>query len=160
MFTIPTLQIIDLSANTYAFTGCKGVYGSFPSVLSKASLSLETIQLQKNATIGALPALSTLVNLVHFDVHYNKMNGTLAEGMPASLQYFSAANNLIVGSIPQSWSNLINLGTLGLAYNQLNGGIKVIADMQNLAVLYLRNNHFRLVCVSFSRVSIVLAPPI
>lgn len=128
VFTIPTITKIDLSANTYNSTGCRGVYGAFPSDFHNASPTLDTIQLQKNAISGPLPALDWLTSLIRFDVHYNIMTGALP-ALPRSLSYFSCANNFIAASIPDSWSQpqqLANIGTLGLAYNQLTGSIHVI----------------------------------
>jgi hypothetical protein len=45
IFKIDSLQKLALSSNTQESTGCKGVYGSFPSDISHAARSLTEIQL-------------------------------------------------------------------------------------------------------------------
>ena len=47
IFTLPAITKIDLSANADTSTGCKGVYGSFPSDFNQASASLDTVQVRK-----------------------------------------------------------------------------------------------------------------
>ena len=47
IFTLPAITKIDLSANVDTSTGCKGVYGSFPSDFHQASALLETVQVRK-----------------------------------------------------------------------------------------------------------------
>jgi Leucine-rich repeat (LRR) protein len=77
------------------------------------------------------------------DVHFNFLTGVLPDlSALTGLTYFSAANNDLTGSIPQSWNKLHQLTTLGLAHNRLTGSISVANNtyMPEMEVLYVRNN--------------------
>ena len=40
-----------------------------------------------------------------------------------SLSYVFLANNNLAGPVPEDWTDLVHLGTLGLAFNNLDGEI-------------------------------------
>jgi hypothetical protein len=137
------IQKIDLSVNTIQATNCTGVFGTLPIDFNQASVTLRILQLQQNGITGTVLGFdfARLLNLEYLDLHYNKLYGLLTD-LPKSLTYFSVASNNMNGTIPPSWSSLVNLETLGLAHNRFSGSITAVSMMKKLTVLYLRDNMF------------------
>ncbi|KAL3628490.1 hypothetical protein CASFOL_027536 [Castilleja foliolosa] len=102
------LQILDLSSN--------GLMGEIPKSLSLLS-NLRILRLRDNALSGNIDtAFINNASLVVLDLSSNNIDGPLPEWNDDKKQIFftaiQLADNLLSGSVPESWNNLIGNNTL------------------------------------------------
>ena len=120
--------------------------GSIPEFTDTSELTqlyLFTNQLsgQIPTSIGSLPKLKELA------LQDNLLNGQLPESFfsedgGSNLQNLYLFNNKLSGSIPASFTKLVNLIRLVLHSNMMTGGLGVISSLKNLSVLVVNHNRF------------------
>ncbi|CAL9088904.1 unnamed protein product, partial [Musa acuminata var. zebrina] len=106
------------------------------------SSRLKHLDLSWNSLSGDIgQILRSIGSLEYLALDYNKFNGDILEmvkNTPSSLQYL---RNKISGQIPEIIGNLTNLKRLDLSYNNIIGGIPMtFADLINLQILILEEN--------------------
>ncbi|XP_017239974.1 receptor-like protein 33 [Daucus carota subsp. sativus] len=113
------LVSLDLSDNLLS--------GHLPSNLTALNLTrLLALDLANNLLDGMIPSwLFDLPSLKYLYVDYNGFIGQLNEfnSSRSALEHFSCRENMLNGTIPQSFSKLVNLTHLNLADNQFGGEI-------------------------------------
>ena len=124
----PNLKLVDLSSNSLS--------GQIPVTIGSLRY-LETIRLSNNRLTGRLspgifgPALRT------FDVEMNGISGLLPEGIfngSPELVNLSLGGNGFIGTLPESFGELVNLETLVLYMNHFTGGLpSTIAKLRKLS---------------------------
>jgi hypothetical protein len=139
IFTIKGLLEINFANEYYASE--RGLTGTLPSDLASA-VQLEKLTLNGNSLAGTIPDLINLTSLQLIDLHYNKFIGPLPNIASTDTTYVSFARNGFTGTIPSSWSALINVSIFGLANNKLSGTADIITKFPKLLVVFLRNNSF------------------
>ena len=139
IFTIKGLLEINFANEYYASE--RGLTGTLPSDLASA-VQLEKLTLNGNSLVGTIPDLINLTSLQLIDLHYNKFIGPLPNIASTDTTYISFARNGFTGTIPSSWSALINVSIFGLANNKLSGTADIITKFPKLLVVFLRNNSF------------------
>ncbi|CAI5517119.1 unnamed protein product [Closterium sp. Naga37s-1] len=146
--------------------GGNGLVGFLPD--SWASLTaLTLLDLKENGLLGSIPnAFSNLQSLGTLDLSINQMSGSLPTSFSPALQYLRLNDNQFQGSLPSALGNLPSLATLNLGsnrltgtipkdftglsaltelvlnYNQLSGGLEVIANMPYLIIFEIGSNNF------------------
>eukprot|EP01018_Ginkgo_biloba_P029393 Gb_22463 [translate_table: standard] len=154
------LNELDLSENELS--------GSIPSSLGNLS-AVNELDLSENELSGSLPpSFAQLSSLTIMNVSHNQLNTSIASSfrsLPSSLQELSLSYNNMVGTISEAlFDNLAKLTRLDLSDNRklsINMSLEWIpqvADLQQLEVLLLRNNHLSGqiplgLCVSFLDIS-------
>ncbi|KAK7339942.1 hypothetical protein VNO77_20630 [Canavalia gladiata] len=161
IFQIQTLNVLDISNN-------KDLHGFLPNFIQHASL--HTMNLSNTNFSGRLPgdvsnlellstldlsncqfnetlpiSMSELTQLVHLDLSFNKFIGPLPSfKMAKNLKYFSLLHNNLTGDIPSThFEGLVNLLTLNLGDNSLNGKIPLsLFTLPSLQELTLSHNGF------------------
>ncbi|XP_041020172.1 receptor-like protein 7 [Juglans microcarpa x Juglans regia] len=161
IFQIPTLQMVDLSDNDQL----EGFLPEFPSngslqtlVLSRAFFSrslpysignlklLSEVDLSFCNFSGEIPkSMANLTKLFHLDLSMNRFIGPIPSlSMSKNLKTINLDNNDLTGQIASTrWVDLLNLETLDLSYNSLEGSIPVsLFSLPSLQELHLQNNRF------------------
>ncbi|CAL9248625.1 unnamed protein product [Arabidopsis halleri] len=116
--------------------------GSVP-VSFNALSSLKRLQIQVNNISGEFPDLRSLKNLYYLDASDNRISGRIPSSLPESLVQISMRNNLIHGTIPQSFKLFNSLQVIDLTHNKLSGSIpSFIFTHQSLQQLTLSFNGF------------------
>ncbi|KAG6671229.1 hypothetical protein I3843_Q007200 [Carya illinoinensis] len=161
IFQIPTLQMVDLAYNDQL----EGFLPEFPS-----NGSLQTLDLSQTNFSGSLPhsignlkllsevnlfscnfsgeipkSMANLTELFHLDLSWNRFNGPIPSlSMSKNLKIVSLDNNDLTGKIASTrWVDLLNLETLDLSYNSIEGSIPVsLFSLPSLQDLQLQNNRF------------------
>ncbi|KAJ4911260.1 Leucine-rich repeat (LRR) family protein [Raphanus sativus] len=96
--------------------------GSVPTSFNRLS-RLKRLEIQQNKISGELPDLSPLENLNYLDASDNRISGPVPSSLPGSLAQISMRNNLMEGTLPESFRNLTSLEVIDLSHNKLNGSI-------------------------------------
>lgn len=118
--------------------------GSVPGSFNGLS-SLKRLEIQVNNISGEFPDLSSLKNLYYLDASDNRISGRIPSSLPESLVQISMRNNLIHGTIPQSFILFNSLQVIDLTHNKLSGSIpSFIFTHQSLQQLTLSFNGFTL----------------
>jgi len=142
-----------------------GVQGQLPSSINNLD-QLEGLFLTNNQLSGPIPKLNQLTGLANLTLDNNEFNGsinfitglaaiqgitlggnrfsgTIPSGLPASLNYMDASNNLLTGNLPADLAMLSNLQLLILDNNQFYGSIPSSFDaLDNLQHVDLSGNEF------------------
>ncbi|XP_010265514.1 PREDICTED: putative leucine-rich repeat receptor-like serine/threonine-protein kinase At2g24130 [Nelumbo nucifera] len=139
------LQWLDLESNSLS--------GELPAAIVDKMPRLQYLYLSYNNLIShngntnLRPFFASLVNSSNFqelELAGNNLGGELPSligDLSTSLSQLHLGENLIVGSIPASISNLVNLTLLNLSSNLLNGSIPPeLCRVTRLERLYLSNN--------------------
>ncbi|KAJ4782135.1 Leucine-rich receptor-like protein kinase family protein [Rhynchospora pubera] len=125
-----TLNDIQLYNNRF--------YGEFPSNFWSIS-NLNTIMIHKNEFTGTLPKRLPW-NLTRLEIYNNRFTGEIPL-VAERLQVFKASNNLLNGTLPSTFTNLIGLQELSVGANQISGHIPYeILDLRSLTTLNLSHN--------------------
>lgn len=98
-----------------------------------------------NSFSGVFPtSLLTIPSLIYINLEGNRFTGPIdfRKTSPSStLKYLNIAYNKFDGPIPDSLSELINLGEIDLSFNRFNGSIpRSLAKLDNLYYLDLSGN--------------------
>jgi hypothetical protein len=144
IFSFKRLKWVQMPASQYPYLpDPRSLTGHLPTDLA-FSTSLQRLELYGNNFTGGLLMLANLTGLISLDLHFNLFGGPLPDLVKSSdtLEYISFANNQLTGTIPTSYGKLSNLGTLGLASNELGGTLDVVSELTSLEVVYMRNNSF------------------
>ncbi|KAG7558770.1 Leucine-rich repeat [Arabidopsis thaliana x Arabidopsis arenosa] len=96
--------------------------GSVPVSFNGLS-NLKRLEIQVNNISGEFPDLSSLKNLYFLDASDNRISGRIPSSLPESLVQISMRNNLIHGTIPQSFKLFNSLQVIDLTHNKLSGSI-------------------------------------
>ncbi|KAG2310655.1 hypothetical protein Bca4012_025158 [Brassica carinata] len=116
--------------------------GSVPTSFNNLS-SLKRLELQLNNISGHFPDLTSLKNLNYLDASDNRISGPVPSSLPGSIVQISMRNNLLQGTIPESFTNLASLEVIDLSHNKLSGSIpSFIFTHQTLQQLTLSSNGF------------------
>ncbi|KAL1217044.1 LRR receptor-like serine/threonine-protein kinase FLS2 [Cardamine amara subsp. amara] len=116
--------------------------GSVPASF-KGLYSLKRLEIQLNNISGEFPDLSSLKNLYYIDASDNRISGRIPSSLPESVVQISMRNNLIQGTIPESFRYLKSLEVIDLSHNKLSGSISsFIFTHQTLQQLTLSFNGF------------------
>ncbi|KAG7535806.1 Leucine-rich repeat [Arabidopsis thaliana x Arabidopsis arenosa] len=116
--------------------------GSIPASFNGLS-SLKRLEIQLNNISGEFPDLSSLKNLYYLDASDNRISGRIPSSLPESIVQISMRNNLIQGTIPESFKLLNSLQVIDLSHNKLSGSIpSFIFTHQSLQQLTLSFNGF------------------
>lgn len=88
--------------------------------------------------------LSALVQMQYFSIEDCRIQGVLPEYIQywTSLIVLNLSYNVLIGSIPDSYSRLTRLRTLSLAGNGLQGDISVVTTYDELVRLHLHDTDF------------------
>ncbi|KAF3567572.1 hypothetical protein DY000_02017244 [Brassica cretica] len=116
--------------------------GSVPASFNNLS-SLKRLEIQLNNISGEFPDLSSLKNLNYLDASDNRISGRVPLSLPGSVVQISMRNNLMEGTIPESFRNLTSLEVVDLSHNKLSGSVpSFIFTHQTLQQLTLSFNGF------------------
>lgn len=114
--------------------------------------SLRVLNLSSNFLDKFPVTLCTLESLINLDVSFNAIGSLPDEiGNLQSLEKFVMTNNRLQGSLPATFSRLVNLRELDLKFNALNS-IDVISELPKLEVLTADHNMISQFVGSFERV--------
>ena len=101
------------------------------------------IHLQGNDLVGALPVveLSFLSDLRHLDVGVNLLSGALPSNLPGQLTYLELYKNEFTGTLPDTYSEMVELEYLRASFNHLSGTLpQNIGALTKLTNLNLEEN--------------------
>ncbi|VVB18349.1 unnamed protein product [Arabis nemorensis] len=116
--------------------------GSIPASLNGLQ-NLKRLEIQLNNITGEFPDLNKLKNLNYLDASDNRISGRVPSSLPESVVQISMRNNLIEGTIPQSFKFLHSLQVVDLSNNRLSGSIpSFIFNHRTLQQLTLSFNGF------------------
>lgn len=116
--------------------------GSLPASFNNLS-SLKRLEIQLNNISGEFPDLTSLKNLNYLDASDNRISGRVPSSLPGSVVQISMRNNLMEGTIPESFKNLTSLEVVDLSHNKLTGSVpSFIFTHQTLQQLTLSFNGF------------------
>uniref|UniRef100_A0A2N9EMV6 Uncharacterized protein n=1 Tax=Fagus sylvatica TaxID=28930 RepID=A0A2N9EMV6_FAGSY len=132
------LQWLDLADNNF--------HGQVPGWFWNVSKeSLEVINLSNNflTSLGQHPILLPWTRLAIFDLHSNKLQGSLPIPSFSTLQYH-VSNNSFSGKIPELICNMSSLEVLDLSNNNLSGSLPKCSHNfgDSLLILDIRRNKF------------------
>ncbi|XP_059429259.1 receptor-like protein 19 [Corylus avellana] len=172
IFQIPTLLTLDLSSN-FLLEGSlpefppngslqtmnlyrTGFSGTLPSSIGNLKM-LSTVGLGSCNFIGSIPdSMASLTQLKYLDISNNKFSGSIPNfSMCKNLTTVRLYNNYLSSEIISTqWEKLLNLESLLLGDNLLNGNIPdSLFSHPSLQVLYLSNNQFSGQLKEFSNAS-------
>nr|XP_017215795.1 PREDICTED: receptor like protein 30-like [Daucus carota subsp. sativus] len=137
-------SIGNLSQLTDLQLGGNNLIGQIPEVLANHT-NLRSLDLSYNSLSGPVPSwLFNLTSLESLGINYNRLTGELHEfdSSKLVLRVFSCGNNLLFGSIPQSFSQLVNLTQLDFSSNNFSGDLDLamFSDLVDLKYLDLSHN--------------------
>ncbi|CAH2069808.1 unnamed protein product [Thlaspi arvense] len=116
--------------------------GSVPASFNGLT-SLKRLEIQLNNISGKFPDLSSLKNLYYLDASDNRISGPVPSSLPESVVQISMRNNLMEGTIPESFRKLNSVEVVDLSNNKLSGSIpSFIFTHQTLQQLTLSFNGF------------------
>lgn len=116
--------------------------GSIPASFN-GLYNLKRLEIQLNNISGEFPDLRKLKNLYYLDASDNRISGRVPSSLPESVVQISMRNNLMEGTIPESFKNLNSLEVVDLSNNKLSGSIpSLIFTHQTLQQLTLSFNGF------------------
>lgn len=123
--------------------------GTFPEEMSRLS-NLQKFYIDNNQISGNIPPwLGNLTNMIELGLGGNQFVGQI----PVELSLLTNLITLyldgpfnsgkLIGTLPNSFVNLIQLRTLIISNNQLSGNIPaILGNLNNLETLWLNNNLF------------------
>ncbi|MBA0733577.1 hypothetical protein Gogos_017575 [Gossypium gossypioides] len=147
-----TLQILDLSHNTFSGFLPTTYFRNFKGMMNLASVPMEYIGGNSNYYIYSLAFTMkgvefmlerVLTIFAAIDMSSNRFEGTIPEtvGNLISLEVLNLSHNHLTGHIPSSLGNLAALESLDLSCNKLVGEIpSELTDLNFLEVLNLSEN--------------------
>ncbi|XP_010429373.1 PREDICTED: receptor like protein 30-like [Camelina sativa] len=172
LFTIPSLQWVDLGENNFtgpisfgnmSLSSSRLMFlslednkldGPIPKSMSKF-LNLEQLDLRNNSFSGPFPTfLLTIPSLTIVNLAQNHFKGPIdfeKTSSSSSLGVLNIADNKFDGQIPESISKFHKLGELDVSNNKLEGNVP--GCLLSLASLKLSHNSFTSVGKSSSQVS-------
>jgi Leucine-rich repeat (LRR) protein len=131
-------------------------YGALPSSIGNLKM-LSTIDLESCNFVGSIPnSMASLTQLKFLDISHNKLNGSIPNfSMCKNLTTVRLSNNYLSGEIISAqWEKLLNLETLELRSNLLNGNIPdSLFSLPSLQMLDLSYNQFSGQLKEFSNAS-------
>jgi Leucine-rich repeat (LRR) protein len=154
LFSLPTLQMLDLSHNQFfgqlkEFSNVSSYQlKEIPDFLRKQS-SLRYLDLSYNQIHGEIPiSICNAIELEVLDLSNNSYFGTipqcLIELSGKALVVLNLRTNNFSGTIPDAFPHNCRLQTLALNKNQLKGGLpKSLSNCIGLEVLDIGNNHIK-----------------
>lgn len=129
------LQVLDLSGNRLT---------ALPNDLWELGASLSALNLSGNAIRGALPNnVGNFARLKVLDVSHNAFTGALPQalGSIAALQVLNASHNQFQGQVPNAIVfGCVNVVTMDLSGNALDGALTDLSPLRSLAHLNLSGN--------------------
>ncbi|KAM0991809.1 hypothetical protein ACFX2I_010125 [Malus domestica] len=100
----------------------------------------------QNQLSGIIPArlFSSKMVLIHILFDGNRFSGTIPSTIFSvqTLEVLRLDRNALTGPVSSNITNLINLGELNLAYNDLNGSLPDLTGLNSLNYVDLSNNSF------------------
>lgn len=153
IFTLPSLQILDLRYNPikFSFAGIGSASQLASLILSGTGISsldgisnaskLTSLHLTDNELSTFPEELFELSSLKQLYLDYNRLTGRLPKGIAAlsNLQELFLFNNMLTGQIPSEIGQLSNLRFLVLSENLFTGTIpKTVENLINLNFLALQ----------------------
>jgi Leucine-rich repeat (LRR) protein len=148
---VPTLEILDLSNNVlvHSFSPELSQNGSLYGTLSDSIgnlIKLSRLDLSNCNFSGSMPrSMAKLTQLLYLDMSSNNFTGPIPSfSMAKNLTHINLSRNDLIGQITSThWEELLNLVSLDLRYNSLNGSIPIsLFSLPSLQRLELSNNQF------------------
>uniref|UniRef100_M0ZNP6 Hcr2-5D n=1 Tax=Solanum tuberosum TaxID=4113 RepID=M0ZNP6_SOLTU len=136
LFHLPSLTSLSVQANQ--LTG-------LPNELKRTSSKYSRIDLSHNKLHGEIPDWMLSMSMRSLDLSHNFLTGFEKQVWRAeNLSYLNLENNFLQGPLHQSICDLINLGILILAQNNLSGSIPGCLGNSSrfIFILDLRMNNF------------------
>lgn len=122
-----------------------GLSGRIPSSITELTSAVQ-IELYGNEFSGELPSSGWLKmrSLRMFDAAMNKLNGTIPDELTQlQLASLNLYENELVGDVPESIANSVNLYELKLFSNKLSGELpKKLGENSRLELIDVSNNNF------------------
>jgi len=148
-------NIVTASSTTYFNVDLNLISGSLPNLTTAQSTNLTTFIASNNRLSGSIPALSSSINLTHFDVNTNYLTGALDLSKCYNLSYLDTSNNQLsgsftllddIGSAPANIGNIrhfdiSNNYVSGVSNNRFTGSITSFANYR-LQHFNCSNNNF------------------
>ncbi|XP_074334045.1 receptor-like protein 42 [Apium graveolens] len=149
--------ILTLLANSteirYLYLDSNNFTGPLPSTFVAHSRNLISLGLSSNGFTGPLPSLENL------GLSDKGFRGQLHEfdSSESILLWFSCKNNALHGTIPQSFSQLVELTDLDFSSNNFSGvlNMSMFSRLESLEYLDLSHNHF----LSVRSTGMIALPP-
>ncbi|KAL0326067.1 UNVERIFIED_CONTAM: Receptor-like protein kinase [Sesamum radiatum] len=131
------VNVLDLSMNQ--------ISGNIPESMGNLT-SLNKLVLSGNKISGSIPrSLGRCKNLQLLDVSSNSLSGSIPEEI-GDLQELDILLNLsancLTGPIPESFSNFSKLDNMDISHNMLVGSLQVLSNLDNLVSLNVSYNNF------------------
>ena len=153
-------SLVNLTTLTINYTN---VSGEIPSQIGNLS-NLISLNLSSNQFSGEIPVeIGSLINLTSLDLSSNQFSGDIPIelfgliNLEGEIEYITGpggggsifhqglnlSNNMLTGSISEGLGDLINLKSLDLSFNQLEGDLPLeLYNLDSLRSLNLSNNLF------------------
>ncbi|KAK2393734.1 LRR receptor serine/threonine-protein kinase EFR [Trifolium repens] len=138
------LVYLDLQGNYFT--------GEFPQSLFGLH-RLKLLDLSHNELVGGIPLkMGDLSKLQHLNLGHNNFSGFIPQSMfnLKKLEHLDFSFNFIKGTIPNVIGQLHVLRILDFSNNKMSGTIpQTISNLSSLEEIYLANNSFSDMCLSF-----------
>ncbi|KAF8685362.1 hypothetical protein HU200_043986 [Digitaria exilis] len=133
------LKVLNISSNIFT--------GRFPSTSWEVMKSLTLLNASNNSFIGTIPTIFC-VNTPYFavlELSYNQFSGSIPPGLGncSLLTSLGAGHNSLSGTLPDELFNITSLKQLSFPNNQIKGSLHGISKLINLVTLDLGWNELQ-----------------
>ena len=167
IFSMPRLKDLELEFNTLDPRQRGQLEGPIPEAIFEAK-SIRALDLQRQRISGEIPAAFYETPLREVDLDNNALTGSITDvEKMTNLVFFTASNNPfdkqnlpsgfgeisglkflglnnanLIGQIPESFNQLVNMRSIDLSDNEMTGDISFLEDFTELNTVALDNNMF------------------